>query len=525
MAGKNGASDDFETNVGIAGAVDQGVPGIQGSAGIEKNIAQPPMVEVGTSGLAQFSGLIFQEPLIELRGKEAYKRYDEMRRNSPIVSALLLSIENPIRSTSWNFASDLGEDDPRLELLNMSIENMEHTLNDHISECLTMLPFGFSIFEKVYEQVNGKWLWKKFAPRSQNTILRWIYEEVAETNEVDSPKSWKLRGFVQLAPPKYRIVPIPIERLMIYRIHTELDNPEGRSILRSAWIPYFYIKHMQQIEGIGIERDLAGLPVITLPEGATTGSSTTDDAKAAKIVRNVRNDEQSGVVLPQGWKLELLHSGGGKQIDVDKTISRHTKDILTSALAQFLMLGQNGIGSMALSKDQTDFFTMSINSIADIITETFTHDSIPDLMKLNGYDAKGLRLEHTPAQGELGIQVLAQALQQIAPMLNLRPEDEVWIRQMLGMPEIDVEVLQQAQNDKEAQRKAMADALAKAQAAKQNQPTEETAPQDVRMDAFKAQFAPDKAKRDKMERDLKKAVLDYQAKAKARVLKAAKGMR
>ena len=80
-------------------------------------------MEIGTTGLAQFSGLIFQEPLIELRGREGYKRYDEMRRNSPIVSALLLSFKNPIRSTSWTFSSE-KDNDPRLDILNQAIDNM-----------------------------------------------------------------------------------------------------------------------------------------------------------------------------------------------------------------------------------------------------------------------------------------------------------------------------------------------------------------------------------------------------------------
>lgn len=426
-----------------------------GAQGLDRNMDREPNYEVGTSGLAQFSGLIFQEPLVELRGKEAYKRYDEMRRNSPIISALLLSIENPIRSTSWTFASDQGDDDPRLEIMNRSLEEMEHSFNDHISEILTFLPFGFSIFEPVYQMSeDGTWLWKKFAPRAQNTVLRWIYQEIQQDpTDISSSRHYRLAGFEQLAPPKYKLTPIPIERLVIYRLHAELDNPEGRSMLRSAWIPYFYIKHLQQIEAIGAERDLAGMPVITLPEGATTSNDANSDlSKAKKIVRNVRNDEQAGIVLPAGWTFELLRGAGTKQFDVDKVINRYEKRILTSALAQFLMLGQEGIGSLALSKDQTDFFTMSVNAIADIISQTFTKYCIPPLMQLNGYDADGLRLDHTPAQGETSIQIMATFLQQAGQYLHMTPEDEVWLRQLAGMPEMTVEEIDLMEQEKEAQR-------------------------------------------------------------------------
>lgn len=522
--------------VEFAAGTSEGIPGIPGTQDLQRNESLPPQNEIGTTGLAQFSGLIFQEPLIELRGKEAYKRYDEMRRNSPIIAGLILSIENPIRSTSWNWASDDGDTDPRLDLLERAEMNMEHSLIDHISEAMTVLPFGYSLFEMCYQQVGSEMLWKKWSPRAQNSVLRWIYEEVSdEPNVPDSSKHYELRGFVQLAPPKYQLKSIPIEKLFNYRIHVELDNPEGRSILRNAWIPYFYVKHLQQVEAIGIERNLAGLPVITLPIGASTGPETGSDAsKAAKIVRNLRNDEQAGVVLPNGWELALLRSGGNSgaaTADTDKVISRHTKDMLTSSLAQFLMLGQAGIGSLALSKDQTDFFTMSVNAIADIFAEVITKQVIPPLMKMNGYDADGLRIEHTPAQGEMGIQILSDVIQKAGPYMHWTPEDEVWLRQAIGMPEKSVEELQQLTDEANTAQAAIA---ANAAAAKQQQPvvepkatpTQDDTTPDIRfgLDLYAAQ-ALDKAKRDRSEAALRRATMDYFRKAKARVMKEARRMR
>jgi len=503
--------------------------GILGGDELTKNAAQPPDLEVGVTGLAQFSGLIFQEPLVELRGREAYKRYNEMRLNSPIIGAMLLSIENPLRSTSWNFASDT-DNDPRLDLLEAARANLDHSWNDFISEALTMLPFGFSIFEMIYEQVDGQMLWRSFSPRGQDTVYRWLYEELRNSPDDPNPKP-RLRGFVQLAPPHYHPTAIPIERLLIFRMRTERDNPEGRSMLRTAWVPYYYIKHLQQIEAIGIERDLAGLPVITLPPGASTGGTDTDDAKAAKIVRNIRNDEQAGIVKPDGWVLELLSSGGSRQIDTDKIINRYEKRILTSALAQFLMLGQDGVGSLALSKDQTDFFTMSVNAVADIIAEVFTKTAIKHLMELNGYDAEGLRLEHTPAQGETGVSVAADFMQKVGPYITFGPEDEVWLRQIINMPEKDVETIQAEAEAKQAAAAAAAQAIQaqKMQQGQQQQEqqlgqTGEAIVQDKGKMAAEwyAANAPDIKKRQKLEREWNKAVRDYFEAQKKRILKAAK---
>jgi hypothetical protein len=507
-------------------------PGNLGGDGLSKNEALPPDLEVGTTGLAQFSGLIFQEPLVELRGREACKRYNEMRLNSPIIGAALLSIENPLRSTSWNFTSEDGADDPRLELLDRARKNLDHSWNDFVSEVVTMLPFGYSIFETVFEQVGTEILWKRFSSRGQDTVYRWLFEEEKNTLDDPSPKQ-RLVGFVQLAPPHYQLTPIPIDRLMLFRTRVERDNPEGRSMLRQSWVPYYYIKHIQQIEAIGIERDLAGLPVIKLPPGASTGGADTDDAKAAKIVRNLRNDEQSGVVLLDGWELELLSTGGSRALDTDKIVNRYEKRMLTSFLAQFLMLGQDGIGSLSLSKDQSDFFTMSVNSVADIIAETFTKTAIVKLMELNGYTADGLALEHTPAQGETGVTVAADFLQKVGPYLTLGPEDEVWLRQIINMPEKSIEAIQAEAEEKQAAAQAAALAMQNQkmqqgqnqQQAQMGQSGEaivkSTQPNGMIAEQYGA-AAVDDAKRRKMEREWQKAVQVFFDAQKKRILKAAK---
>lgn len=506
-------------------------PGNLGGEGLAKNEALPPDLEVGTTGLAQFSGLIFQEPLAELRGKEAYKRYNEMRLNSPIVGALLLSIENPLKSMSYTFVSDKGPDDPRIDLCNRARAGLDDDCGwaNFIGEAATMLAFGFVIFEQVYKRVGGEMLWRSFEPRGQDTVYRWLFNEIKNSQDDPSPKQ-RLAGFVQLAPPHYRLTPIPIDRLMIFRTRVERNNPEGRSILRTAWINYYFVKHLQQIEAIGVERDLAGLPVIRLPNGASTGGADTDDAKAARIVRNLRNDEQSGVVLPDGWVLELLSTGGARALDTDKIIARHEKRILLSALAQFLLLGQDGVGSLALSSDQSDFFTMSVNAVADTICEIFTRRAVKQLLELNGYPAEGVRLQHTPAQGETSAGVVADFLQKVGPYVTFGSEDEVWLRQVSGMPEKSIESID-AQKADETARKAAAQAamLQKMQQGQQQIDQQPEKPKDpgqagAPTDKYKAS-ALDDAQRRKIEREWQQAVQTFFDAQKKRILRAAKELK
>ena len=459
------------------------------------------MAEIGKTGLSEFSGQIQDDFLREMRGQEAFKRYDEMRRNSPIISALLMAYEQAIRQVSWEFNSDT-EGDPRIDLLKEAKDALTTSWNDHITEVLTMLPFGFSVFEIVYQRVGSKVLWRKFAPRGQNTVYQWSMDD-----------DGGLGGFTQISPPTYKPVFLPVEKLILYRTRVERGNPEGRSILRSAWIPYYYAKHIQQIEAIGIERDLAGMPMIRLPEGADMGETSNSDlGKAQKMVRNVRNDEQAGITLPAGWEFELVSTGGSRQFDTDKIVRRYESRMLMSALAQFLQLGLDGTGSLALSKDQTDFFNMSVNSIADIIAETFTKYAIPRLLKLNGMSAEGVRLEHTPA-GDVDVDMLSNVLQRVGGLITWDAEDEVWLRQLLGMPERDADELRMAKEEEQIRRDAIADQIQTSQ--------DDTSQMTVELFASRS---PDDKKRVRFENDMRRKIALALTKQKNQVMKAAKGL-
>lgn len=389
--------------------------------------------EIGETGLSVSMGVIRDEPLRELTGREAYKRYDEMRRNSPVVAAMLAAIEQAIRTASWHFASDLGEDDPRLDLLNDSLAGMSHSWNDHLSEALTMLPFGYSLFEIVYQRVGGRVMWRKFAPRGQDTIDRWSFDDEGG-----------LQGAYQRTASNYQGVLLPIEKCLLYRTRVERNNPEGRSLFRPAWIPYYYLKNIQQAEAIGIERDLAGLPVITIP--LSKADDKTERNNAAKVVRNIRRDEQEGIVLVEGYSLQLLSTGGSRQFDTDKIIGRYEQRILMTALAQFLMLGQD-YGAYSLSKDQTDFFNMATCHLADVVAEVMTKFAIPRLMRLNGLPADGLRYEHTPV-GDTDLVALADFLQKTGALITWTADDETWLRGVAKLPERTPEEIQEERDRK-----------------------------------------------------------------------------
>lgn len=314
----------------------------------------PSFVELGVPGLNRWGGYVYEEFLPNLRHPQSTKVYKEMSSNDPVVGAILFAAKQLIRSATWTVRrqGDNNVDYAAAEFLESCLYDMSTTWSNTITEILSMLVYGWSYHEVVYKRRlgdvrNPKWAskyndgrigWRKLAGRAQSTLDKW---------EFDSDGS--IAGMHQSAPPDYEHVFIPIEKALLFRTEADYDNPEGRSVLRNAYRPWYFKKRIEEIEGIGIERDLAGLPVLTPPEGVDIWNSKDPDAVrlkqiAEQLVTNIRRDQNEGIVKPFGWELTLLCTGSRRQFDTNAIINRYDQRIAITILADIVMLGAEKVG-------------------------------------------------------------------------------------------------------------------------------------------------------------------------------------
>jgi hypothetical protein len=300
--------------------------------------------------------------------------------------------------------------------------------------------------------------------------MRWLYEG----NE-------QLAGLQQW-PHLWR-EPIPLNRMVHYRLRSPLDSPEGRSLLRPAWLPFYYATGLQEIEAIGEER-MNGIPVITPPMGADTDPASDDMVQANLIARNYRVDEQAGIILPppsgegehMRWNIRF-ETGAANARQIGDIISRHEKRMLMSFLAQFLMLGMDNVGALSTFEGSNDFFTSAINAVADTIADQFTRQPLRRLMVLNGQDPTGIYLIHTPA-GNTKLDAIGNFLQVIGGFITFTAEDEQTLRTMARLPERSIEEIE-ASRDEERERKREAAAMFRPQSQPlPNQPQQPLAERD-----------------------------------------------
>lgn len=406
--------------------------------------------EIGRIGQRRYGGTIYEEFLHELRGRRGIEVYREMSENDDVVGAILFAIEMLVRQTDWNIepGGDSAKDIEAAEFVESCMDDMQETWIDTISEILSFLTYGWSYHEIVYKRRMGNTRdprtrskysdgligWKKLPIRAQETLYQWEYDE--EDN---------LLGMTQMPPPSFQLYTIPAEKALLFRTRSRKGNPEGRSILRNAYRSWYFKRRIQEIEGIGIERDLAGLPVMYAPEGLDIWNAENPDAVRIRsglesTVRRIRRDEMEGVVLPDGYKLELLSSGGTRQFDTNAIINRYDTRIAMTVLADFIFLGHQQTGSWALSSDKTELFAMACGAFLDIICETFNNQGIPALIDINGKHFAGItdypRMTHGDIE-DADITKVSGFIKDMTGIGVLVPDDglEDYIRQVGHLPE------------------------------------------------------------------------------------------
>lgn len=372
------------------------------------------LTQLGTTGLKRSGGTVIEEFLPQLWGQNGIRVWREMADNEPVVGSFLLAIEKIIQRLEWRFdpfTDDSADGEPQPADVETAVffegclNDMSESWDDTLSQILSMIPFGWSWHEVMFKRclgpdqtdptkrskyTDGKIRWRRFEPRAQDTLFQWEFAEDGGIVAMHQMDPYSNRG----------VVPIPIVKSLLFRTSSAKGNPEGRSMLRNAYRPWWFKRRIEEYEAIGVERDLAGLPVAYVPpELLAANPSPTDAAVLAAvkaIVTGIKRNESEGVIFPQHfdergnktYDLTLMSSGGQRQFDTDKIVTRYDQRIAMSVLSDFILLGHERVGSFSLGATKMDLFTMAIDAIASGIASVVNQHAVPRLMRLNGMDTQ-----------------------------------------------------------------------------------------------------------------------------------------
>lgn len=432
---------------------------------------------MGSTGLRQFSGYIREEFLPQLVGRQAARVYREMQDNSPTVGAIIFAIQQTMRQVEWRVTppNDTTQAMEMVEFVETCMHDMSTSWSDFVAETLSMLPFGYAPHEIVYKRRLGRdpkgkrpdgrplpgskfddgLIGLRGLPiRGQETILKWFFDPDGE-----------ITGLTQ-QPWVGRLTDIPMEKLLLFRPKAHKNNPEGYSILRTAYRPYYFTKRLEEQEAVYLER-MSGVPEYTVPNSLLIAAAATPpdpNAVAAltaikNVVMNIRIDEQMGLIRPSDTYLNtdgsvssvpqygfsyVMPMGSRTAANFDPSIERNKLDIMTSVLADFLTLGHSSRGSQSLADTKVDLFFQATEGWLESNADVLNNNLLPRLWRLNNFDfALMPKIEpDMPQRVDLdSLGNFVMHLSQAGMPLFPNPQVENYLLDVAGLPELSEEQL------------------------------------------------------------------------------------
>jgi len=393
--------------------------------GIEAAHRTRPTDEIDATGLSIIWGHVEGAYLKELHYPEAAAKYNEMLRRDPTLASLDVAMKLLARTAKWSVlpGGNSDADKAAADFLLQAMNDMSHSFDDHIEDALSCVPYGWAYFEIVYKRRNGfqpenseqpssgyndgRIGWRKFAIRRQSSLDHWEFDEAGG-----------LRGLWQRVPLSQgkTLRFIPIEKSLLYNGRRDAGNPEGLSFFEPIYETWHFVKNLAIIQGIGFERSFVGLPYF----GYKTRPSPSDESIVESIGQALRVGAKAYVAVPEetiNFDLKTVtHTNAASILD---TIKYYRELMLTTMLAQFLALGLNGVGSLALGRDQSTLFLMCVDGLLDKLTAVLNRFAVPRLFRYNDFGQLTAypQITHTTVQ-KPNLPELASYLNALSPYIT-----------------------------------------------------------------------------------------------------------
>lgn len=398
---------------------------------------------IGGRGISVWSGIINEEYLSILRTwSRAAKVYIEMADDATI-GTLQDAIRLPLLAADFDVmpGEDTETDDQgnplsqgdaqAMEFLWKAMNHMElQTWRSHVEDMLDALTFGWAAPEIVLAKRDDGRLWlKNIEPRGQETLERWQWEGDQAV------------GYRQQLPDGTLTEFIPLEKTVHIAIGGRKGNPQGRSLLRSLHRPWYFVKNLENFEGIKIERDAGGMPTVEYTHPEMFEGYNTDQLREMfeDALKGIRADEEAYFIPPPGAKVVPYASGGTNSYDIRGAIVAKQKEILMRFFAQWLFLGMDKVGTQALVQGETDFFSLAMKGFQQMFLEAWNQQLVPLLFRFNSFPGMtGLPqiMWHDPGKVDIGALLEAYSKGVQSRLITPTREDEESVRAKMDLPDL-----------------------------------------------------------------------------------------
>ena len=422
-----------------------------------------PTETLGVPGAVIYGGYIEErERNPNLASHEArYRAYADILTNTSIVAAGVRYFVNLVGGASWSFTPSEDDFDGYYADLAQAALTADPVTPWHrvIRRAAMYRFYGFSIQEwTAGRRADGLLTFADIAPRAQSTIERW---------DVDA--AGLVLGAIQESPQTRREIYLPREKLLYLVDDTLNDSPEGLGLFRHLVSPARRLARYEQLEGVGFETDLRGIPVGRAPLSELARMVENKELTAAQMAQleeplrqfvrsHVRGNPELGLYLDsltyqtsneaqapsavRQWDVELLKGTSTSFAENAAAIERLNREMARILGVEQLLLG-SGVGSYSLSQDKTHQFYLLVDGALTEIREAVERDLLRALWRLNGWPAEMMPKVSTEAVQYRDIQQIGATLRDMATAgAVLAPDDPVIgeVRDLMGVSRPETEV-------------------------------------------------------------------------------------
>lgn len=444
---------------------DNKAEGVIQKAESHKKTVVPISTEKGQPRIVTSSRLIEDVKKSELSADNRLNTFASMMLDADVSFAVNYTRLFPTKALTKGSVVSTGTpaSDVAAEFLNYNLFNMEYgTWLQACMDMTTAIQNGWSdlnivVTERKYGEYKGQRCLKKLSPRSQTGTYSWLWN--------DNLSEWK--GLIQ-KPPYSKVktsrsnflnlqdslkldsnyIRIPSEQLLHISYNGTNRNPQGDSPLLHCFDAWFEKKLLENFELSGVSKDLNGILKVIVPsklieEAADPEAFPDSAAELAEIQQDAADLHQgqtTHILLTSDtdekgnrlYDIELagISGAGGKSYVTSQIVDQKRKAIYNVFGAGFLLLGQDGGGSYALSSNQTSVHAHMVELAIMQFEDAINSQLLPRLLAANNIylshkdmpkfvaadpdqvslDELGKFLQRTKSTGSLTMQMMVDAV-------------------------------------------------------------------------------------------------------------------
>jgi hypothetical protein len=451
-----------------------------------------PFTEVGQPQILTSTRYIRDQRKTDLVMPNSLCSFDKMVEDDAVANSI--DVTNILVTTAMNngqCVSPSGSAPSKLatDFLNYNIRNLTSgTWLESMNNAATDLQYGFALQNIVVEirrtgQFAGMKVLKKLSPRDQKSVYGWVWDKnirdlkgfVQKPNRVQlrEPRASEFQNGILLSNisngflrPRYPF--ISTQQTLWFRHNPTNNSPQGDSPLNHIYDAWLEKKLVERYEVVGVSKDLGGAVVLRVPSEMIERANdpTTYPAEASEY-KQLQKDaaalhagESSFIVMvsdvDEVTKVPLFDfelkgiEGGGKQYNTSDIIDQKRKSIYNMFGTGFLLTGQSGHGSNALSSNQMTTHDYYVNRSVMWKEDVINNQLIPRLLAINNIrlDWKDTPVFKAADPSKPDLDVISKVIQRAKSVGGITPEALEKLYKDAGWPTEGIEDLSFDDGDK-----------------------------------------------------------------------------